>query len=53
MKNGEAVKNGTFVAPCKCKNEFQDKAYGPRMRLFNKCKDGGRCTTCSFVLTVN
>ena len=36
----------TTVRPCKCKNEAQDKIYGPGMRLHNSGASFGRCTVC-------
>lgn len=31
---------------CTCKNEVQDNLYGKRMRLYNKCLRGYRCSVC-------
>lgn len=42
-----------MIYPCKCKNEYQDKAYGPGNRVFNpKVKKANSdlqqytCTVC-------
>lgn len=35
------------VKRCTCKSPFQDKRYGPGMRLFRQPKKGeDRCTVC-------
>lgn len=40
----------TMVLPCNCKHEYQDKHYGPGMRVHNKFGEGSdsgfRCTVC-------
>ncbi len=38
-----------MIRACGCKHEFQDKLYGPQMRVKNKCKAGYRCTVCAAV----
>jgi hypothetical protein len=46
---------GTAIRKCTCAHEFQDKRYGPGMRLHNECKKGDekgrgyRCTVCADV----
>ena len=36
------------VRPCSCVHEYQDKLYGPGMRLFTVKKNGNLvCTVCS------
>ena len=48
----------TKILPCTCNNEFQDKTYGTKLRLHNRCgsADQGkkaestrtyRCTVCA------
>lgn len=37
---------GTQVRKCTCANQYQDLAYGPRMRVMNARKGGWRCTVC-------
>lgn len=32
---------------CVCQNEFQDVRYGKGKRLYNRTKNGWRCTVCS------
>ena len=50
--------NTKFCPNCSSKNithEFQDKAYGKFMRIFNSCgKDGkkARCTICGNTIDV-
>ena len=39
----------TYIFPCSCKHEFQDRVYGPGKRLHNPCKNGYRCTVCGHV----
>lgn len=40
------------VAKCDCKHEFQDKTYGPQMRVMNNASAKGnmkeryKCTVC-------
>lgn len=39
----------TKKMPCNCKHEFQDREYGPGIRLFNPCgtpTTKWRCTVC-------
>jgi len=43
-----------MILKCNCVNAFQDKEYGPGMRVHNPCKlkstsggRGWRCTVCS------
>ena len=48
----------TKIMPCTCKDEDQDKMYGPQMRVFNyykrprattiKC----RCTVCNKTIEI-
>ena len=42
-----------MILKCTCNHKYQDKHYGPGMRVHNKCtKDGKvkhRCTVCSDV----
>ncbi len=53
------MKNGTARVPCKCSNEFQDKAYGAGVRVANATakqdKDYAevRCTVCKQLHRVN
>jgi len=42
-----------MIAKCTCKNEYQDRRYGPGNRIHNLTKkvdgrgqDGKRCTVC-------
>ncbi len=43
-----------MIKKCTCANEYQDRRYGPKMRVFNPVKDPsgnqdstkGRCTVC-------
>jgi len=40
-----------MIKKCSCKHEFQDKQYGDKMRVHNKCKGvrtniAWRCTVC-------
>jgi hypothetical protein len=36
-----------MIAPCECKNPFQDKEHGRGMRVWNETKEHGRrCTGC-------
>jgi len=37
---------GTVRRKCNCKNEYQDKKYGPNVRVFNLTTNGARCTVC-------
>ena len=51
----------TKILPCTCNNEFQDKTYGTKLRLHNRCGSAGaaqgkktgssaneyRCTVCA------
>lgn len=42
---------------CHCDHEYQDKLYGKKVRIFNRCvkngKDNGwRCTVCGSVKMV-
>lgn len=38
------------VLSCNCQHPYQDKVYGPKMRLHNHTRKGGgtqyRCTVC-------
>lgn len=35
------------VKPCKCKHEYQDKAYGEGKRVHSRMKNGQwRCSVC-------
>ena len=48
---GPEEKSNTIVAPCSCKNKFQDGMYGSGRRVFNKNqrdpkKNEFRCTVC-------
>lgn len=36
----------TKIMKCNCKNDFQDKKYGKKNRLFNRTIKGFRCTVC-------
>lgn len=36
-----------MILRCFCEHEFQDKKYGKKLRVFNKARDGYRCTVCS------
>lgn len=44
-----------MIGKCTCKNEVQDKMYGPQMRVFNPLKRDknspirGRCSICGKV----
>lgn len=40
------------IRPCKCKNDYQDKAYGKDMRVWNKTSKGFRCACCATEVTV-
>lgn len=43
----------TGIFPCTCKSEYQDKRYGPGLRVHNEAKSskaaGWRCTVCGKV----
>lgn len=44
------VKNGTIIAKCSCRHDFQDRTYGNGNRVMNLTSNGkGRCTVCSKV----
>jgi hypothetical protein len=39
------------IKSCSCKNDFQDKMYGPGRRVYNECKTASagtkhRCSVC-------
>ncbi len=34
------------IRPCNCKDDYQDKRYGPGNRVMNGGKDGVKCTKC-------
>jgi hypothetical protein len=44
----------TKIRKCDCKHEYQDRKYGPEMRVHNPCRSIGkkdektkyRCTVC-------
>lgn len=41
-------RGGTVVEKCACVSSFQDKMYGPGMRVKNNKRGGSvRCTVCS------
>lgn len=37
------------VKTCNCSHESQDKMYGSKQRLHNKCNKGHRCTVCGSI----
>jgi hypothetical protein len=37
------------VRTCTCNHASQEKMYGPKQRLHNKCAKGHRCTVCGNV----
>lgn len=39
--------SATSIHHCTCVSRFQDKTYGPGMRVQNKTGKGRRCTVCS------
>ena len=47
-----AINENTKILPCKCDHDYQDKKYGPHMRLMNLADQRGkspgryRCTVC-------
>ena len=38
----------TVIKSCGCSNAYQDKTYGPGLRVFNTSMDGAKstCTVC-------
>lgn len=41
------------IASCSgivCVSEYQDKKYGRRKRVVNKCNNGFRCTVCLSII---
>jgi len=40
--------SGVTIAPCTCKNDFQDKTYGKGLRVKNNrpAPNSPRCTVC-------
>jgi len=35
-----------MILSCTCKSEYQDSKYGKGNRVYNRTKNGARCTIC-------
>ena len=45
-----------MILKCTCENEYQDKKYGLKLRVFNELKLGtgkARCTVCGKIEVIN
>ena len=36
----------TTMKRCDCENKHNDKKFGKKLRIHNKCEKGWRCATC-------